>query len=365
MVVRERIRIILTMYPIIIFWDNEGSEAIAQYKFYDIVKDFMDEGTIQNGDCVDQDGKKKKVLYIGWDGARADSMLNIFYDSFSENKYNYPVSDYSGLNTLKSSGGIYMAYAGGEKDKDSEQETSTCAGWTSEFTGVWHTQHGVDTNNDIKVKHKDTFIMKYAKLGLNTSFAFEWGQLFDVTWKEEIRYWIENPDLPVVYCDINRPYAQTVQDIMNYENIKKEKDILVENLDLYNAVSNDNIHENSKTDLAMRDYLVQRINSDDDIVAGIFHAPDTNGHTYEFSNDCGQYVNSIKNSDAYTYQLIKLVQQREIEYNEEWLIIVTADHGGSQNGHGKQILEHRTIWIACNQKLDEYFGLNYDGYREN
>lgn len=347
------------------FWDNEGSEAIAQYKFYDIVKDFMNEGVIEDGDCVDKDGKKKKVLYIGWDGVRADAMLNIFHDSFENNEYNYPVPDYSGLNTLKDEGGLYIAYSGGEKGTDTAQQTSTCAGWTSEFTGGWHTSHNVDTNDDVKDKNEDTFIMEYAKLGLNTSFAFEWGQLFDVTWKEEIRYWTENPDLPVVYCDVNRPVAKSMQDVMKYENIKKEKDILVENLELYNAVSNSNIHEHSKTDLAMRDYLIERINMEDDIVAGIFHAPDTNGHTYEFSNNCGQYVNSIKNADAYVYQLIQIVKQRETDYNEDWLIIVTADHGGSKNGHGEQILEHRTIWIACNQKLDNYFGSNYNGYKEN
>lgn len=346
------------------FWDNEGEQAIAQYKVYDIVKDFMSEGEISEGNCVTAQGKTRKVLFIGWDGARADSMLNLFYDDFDTNGYNYPLEDNSGLNALKSNGGLYIAYAGGEKGTGSEQETSTCAGWTSEFTGAWHTEHNVDTNDDVKDKNVDTFIMEYAKAGLNTSFAFEWGQLFDVTWKEEIKYWLQNPQLPIVYCDINRPYAQNNQDIMKFENIKKEKDILAENLELYNAVSNDDIHEYSKTDLAMRDYLIERISMNDDIVAGIFHAPDTNGHTYEFSNDCGQYVNSIKNADAYTYQLIQLVEQREKEYNEEWLIIVTADHGGNKNGHGLQILEHRTIWIACNQKLDAYFGSGYNGYKE-
>ncbi len=347
------------------FWDNEGSQAIAQYKFYNVVKDFLSGGEIKDGSCVTEQGKTRKVLFIGWDGARADAMLNLFYDGFDTNEYNYPLSDYSGLNLLKDEGGLYIAYAGGEKGTESQQETSTCAGWTSEFTGAWHTTHGVDTNNDVKDKNTDTFIMEYAKLGLNTSVAFEWGQLFDITWKEEIKYKMQNPDVPAVYCDINRACAANFEEVMKNENIQKEKDMWVENLELYNFVANDDIHEYSKTDLAMRDYLMQRINMDDDIVAGIFHTPDTNGHTYEFSNDCGQYVNSIRNSDAYTYQLVQLVKQRETQYNEEWLVIITADHGGSKNGHGKQILEHRTIWIACNQKLNDYFGSGYDGYKEN
>ena len=31
--------------------------------------------------------------------------------------------------------------------------------------------------------------------------------------------------------------------------------------------------------------------------------------------------------------------------DEDWLIIVTTDHGGSEKGHGKDIPEHRTIFV--------------------
>ena len=97
------------------FWDNEGSQAIPQYQVYNIVKDYLNGGEIKDGACITEEGKKRKVLFIGWDGARADAMLNLFYDSFSTNGYNYPVSDYIGLGLLKDKGGLYIAYAGGEK----------------------------------------------------------------------------------------------------------------------------------------------------------------------------------------------------------------------------------------------------------
>lgn len=349
------------------FWDNKADQSIAQYKFRNIVDDFLAEGEIKDGQCIGKDGKVKKVLYVGWDGTRADALTNIFYVSQEVNGYNYEASDYSGLHKLKDEGGLYMAYAGGEKGEDSEQETSTCAGWTSEMTGGWNTLHGVNHNDDVKKADVDTFIMKYAKLGLNTSLAFDWGQLFDLTLKEEIRYWLNNKDLPVVYCDIDRPYASSKADIMKNEGIKNEKDILAESVEMYNAVAigEENINEKSPYDIGMRDYLMGRIDNGDDIVMGIFHRPDTNGHTYEFSNDCGEYVNSVRNADIYLYQLIEKVKEREAEYNEDWLIVTTADHGGSGQGHGKQIYEHRTIWIACNKELDAYFGKGYDGFNEN
>lgn len=181
------------------FWDNAKEESVAQYKFYDAVDRFLSEGSLTNGNAVGSDGKIRKVFYLGWDGTRADALTNIFYDenSFETNGYNHEVREFSGLHKLKSQGGLYLAYAGGEKGKDSEQQSSTCAGWTSQLTGGWNTLHGVDTNNDVKRKEVDTFVMKYAKLGLSTGLAFDWGQLFDLTLKEEVRYALQNPTLQI------------------------------------------------------------------------------------------------------------------------------------------------------------------------
>lgn len=350
------------------FWDNEGDEAIAQYKFYYIMDDFFAQGEIEDGDCV-KDGKVRKILFLGLDGVRADALTNIVYDSdnFETNGYNYPATEYSGINALKEEGGLYLAYAGCEKGKDSEQETSTCAGWTSELTGAWHTTHGVNHNDDPKNNAKDTIMLKYAKLGLNTGLAFDWGQYFDITLSGEVGYLLENPEIPMLLRDIDRTKANSVADIMKNEKIEKEKDVKVKDLKHYNAVAMDGVlHENAIYDVAMRDYLLSRIEAGDDFVGGIFHCPDTNGHTYGFGNESSHYVNSVRNADVYIYTLLEAVKEREENFNEEWLVIATADHGGNRNGHGKQIYEHRTIWIACNRPISEtMFGKGYDGYKEN
>lgn len=349
------------------FWDNEGNQSIAQYKFYDIMDSFFAEGEIADGSCV-KDGKVRKILFVGWDGTRADALSNVLFDenSFDTNGYNYPVTGYSGLNLLAESGGVYLAYAGGEKGKDSEQETSTCAGWTSELTGAWHTVHGVDTNDDVKNASAETIMLKYAKLGLNTGLAFEWGQYFDVTLRHEVSYLLENPSLPMLLCDIDRTVAASDEDIMRNENIEKKKDIKSASLEHYNAVAmKGNIHAQETYDVAMRDYIIGRIEAGDDFVGGIFHSPDSNGHTYGFGNESPNYVNSVRNADNYLYTILQVVAEREAECNEEWLVVVTADHGGSKTGHGKQYFEHRTIWIACNRPVDpSYFASDYDGYRE-
>lgn len=350
------------------FWDNRGDQAIAQYKFYDIMDRYFSEGEIADGSSV-KDGKIRKILFLGWDGTRADALTNVLFDenNFDTNSHNYPQTAYSGLNRLAETGGIYLAYAGGEKRADSEQETSTCAGWTSELTGGWHTLHGVNHNDDVKNASVDTIMLKYAKLGLHTGLAFEWGQYFDITLRSEVGYLIQNPDTPMVLCDIDRPVASSTADILRNEKLKKEKDIAALNLDYYNAVAvKGEVHPQEAYDIAMRDYLLGRIEAGDDFVGGLMHAPDTNGHGTGFSNANNHYVNSVRNADVYLYDLIEAVNAREAQYNEEWLILVTADHGGNKNGHGKQIYEHRTIWIASNRPIDaSYYGVGYNGYKEN
>lgn len=277
------------------------------------------------------------------------------------------VDDYSGIRKLKSQGGLYLAYAGGETSKESEQQTSTCAGWTSILTGGWKTYHGVDYNDDIKGAEAETIMLQLAKKGLDTGLAFDWGQLFDTTFQTEIDYLLSNPDTSIRLRDIDRPKALTKADIVKFEELSNEKDIRAKSLEHYNAVAMEGeIHSRAKYDIAMRDYIIDRIKADDDFVGGIFHRPDTNGHNYGFTNDNAHYVNSIRNADNYLYQIMGILEEREISHNEDWLIVVTADHGGSKKNHGKQTAEHRTTWIAVNKTIKyDFYGKNYNGFIEN
>lgn len=346
------------------FWSNKGNESIAQYQAYNIIDDFLKGGKLENGSVIDDSGKTRKVAFIGWDGTRADALTNIMHDdnSFSTNGYNNK-AEYSALNTLKNSGGVYMAFAGGE-DKASIQSTSTCAGWTSELTGAWGVKHNVKENTDIKNDEYDTIMLKWAKLGLNASFAFDWGQLLDHNWKGEVKYKMDNPSLPMVYCDVDRKVVANEDELRVQENLKPNADFYADSVEQYNAVANDKAFENAPYDSMMKDYMLDRMTMGDDIVAGIFHNPDSNGHTTGFTNDNSDYVNSVRNADNYSYALMEEISRREAAYNEDWLIIITTDHGGYGRGHGKQYLEARTIWLASNKPIDtKYYSKSYDGYK--
>ncbi|HRF36900.1 MAG TPA: hypothetical protein PLZ09_06325 [Clostridia bacterium] len=129
------------------FWANKGDEAIAQTHVYNMVKEHMDSET--------ENGKKKKVLVLGFDGTRADALVNIRNSGVKDKDGNdiysgdNPNNHISAVNHIvdELGGKMYIAYAGGNV-KENFQAPSTAPGWASITTGVWGVQNGVLNNPD-------------------------------------------------------------------------------------------------------------------------------------------------------------------------------------------------------------------------
>lgn len=52
------------------FWKNTADTSVAQIYTYNHVHDFLDSCEIKNGNAVTQNGRRRKVLFIGFDGMR-------------------------------------------------------------------------------------------------------------------------------------------------------------------------------------------------------------------------------------------------------------------------------------------------------
>lgn len=332
------------------FWENSSDNAIAEYNTYNHVHNFLDDCVIKDSNAYSKDGKIRKVLFLGFDGMRADALPYVLTDENNKNGVAYnSATNVSAIQRLKQEGGAYIAYCGGEADTETAQTTSTSASWTSHFTGVWGSKHGIKTNDDSKNLDYKTFMLEFAEKGLNSSIAFDWDQYFDVNLKEEIKYVMEN-NLPMNFCDIDREKA---------EKLKKTN---AETLELFNFVAPEKPSDSAPYDTGMRDYVLDRIALGDDIVCGIFHNIDTAGHTYGFGTST-EYKASVINCDMYANSILNAVKEREEKYNEEWLVIFANDHGGLGTGHGEQTLEERTTWLVSNIKFDEkYYSNGYDGF---
>ncbi len=325
------------------FWNNTVDTSIPEYKTYNHVHDFLDVCEIKDGAAIAPNGKVRKVLFIGFDGMRADALPYVL-DNANNSK-----TGVSGIAELQKKGGIYLAYCGGETGTDTEQTTSTSASWTSHFTGVWGSKHGIKTNDDSKNMDYKTFMLEYAEKGLNSSLAFDWDQYFDVNVKEEVKYVMEN-NLPMQFCDIDRAKA---------EKLEKTR---AETIELYNFVAPKTTSSSAPYDTGMRDYILERMEAGGDIICGIFHNIDSAGHNFGFGTST-EYTGAVINCDMYAYSVLQAIAEREKNLNEEWLVVFANDHGGIGKGHGEQSLEERTTWIATNIPFSEkYYSQGYDGF---
>ena len=57
-------------------------------------------------------------------------------------------------------------------------------------------------------------------------------------------------------------------------------------------------------------------------------------------------------NDTLAYATLKAIESRETYETEDWLIVVTSDHGGKGTGHGKESIQERMTFIVTNKEFD-------------
>lgn len=330
------------------FWNNKGSEAIAQTHVYDMVMEHI---------ASDSKGKDKKVLVLGFDGTRADALVNIRNSGVKDKKGNEkysgdnPNTRVSAINHLvdQRNGGMYIAYAGGDV-KENFQASSTAPGWASITTGVWGVKNGVLNNpdGDKNIKNLDykTFMLKLAEEQKYKSIFMASWDAHSETYSKEMEY-VKNNNIPMEFYGFGE-FGKKI--IVN--NANEEEEIKIDDNDIHQKLLS----------------CVDEDGDNKDIIFCIYDWADHNGHGTGFTNENRNYVNAVRNNDALMYEVIKAVESRSNYENEDWLIILTADHGGIKTWHGEQNPECRTTFIVTNKTglvKTEYYGKNYDGYKEN
>lgn len=250
--------------------------------------------------------KVKKALLIGFDGARADSMHLLCESTDTAVTGNLFCSAYSAVNALKAEGGLYLSFAGGVPANP--QETSTAQGWAAILTGVWGDENGVKQHKPL---HRDcpTVLRALAGNGKTAAFLAEWPDHFTITYKNEIEI------------------AKTENLPLKFEKFEDDRTLL--------------------------QGFLREIEAGTDCIFGIFEAPDYNGHSTGFANDNPRYAAAICRLDNVAYRLFEAVKARPTYANEDWLILITSDHGGHARGHGTQKPYDRMTFIASNKKLSE------------
>jgi hypothetical protein len=80
-----------------------------------------------------------------------------------------------------------------------------------------------------------------------------------------------------------------------------------------------------------------------DAVMMFYSDVDVAGHTCGFSPTAACYLSEIADTDAKIGQVMAAIKNRPSFANEDWLVILTSDHGGLGTGHSGGLPEQRTI----------------------
>lgn len=277
-------------------FDNTLDKSLPQTIIHDIVMDHFDleKNPLPEGKTV------KKAIFLGYDGYRADGLFNIQDRAINE----------SSILSVKNEGGLYLTYSGGEIG--AEQPTSTAPSWASMLTGGWKDYTGVDNNGYIKKLEAKTFLTKLAERGIPASFTTSWREHQSGTYFEDIVYTIQNA-LPVTYTHCLDDAATLYTVLSQVANPKGS------------AVGQP------------------------DAIFFTFEHGDHAGHATTYGNHNPEYVKGTQDADSWGMKILNTIYNRADYAEEDWLIIISTDHGGVNYGHGNQSIMERTTWLACNK----------------
>ncbi len=277
-------------------YENTVETAIPQTELYNIVKEHFEEE-------LPKGKTEKKVIIIGYDGCRADVLVEMQNEN-------------SGINSLlKDGASINLSYCGGVNyPEKNTQDTSTAPGWCSILTGVWADKHGITANDITKsLEHKTLLTSLVEDKTIDSStFITRWKGHFvrdNATYLEEKEY-----------CEKNK---------LNVS---------------FNRCENDE---------ASHEYTLSEINKKDcaDFIFVIYEPTDSTGHDYGFTYNNPKYRKAFVTADNYAYEAIEAIKSRETYSTEDWLIIITSDHGGVGKGHGDESIQERMTFIVMNKDI--------------
>lgn len=248
---------------------------------------------------------KKKVIFFGYDGFRSDGLENI------------KDNEESAIMHIKSQGGLYHTFSGGVAGVN-EQATSTAPSWMAMLTGGWAAYNGVDNNSQMKNENAETFITYALNKGYSASFTTSWREHTELSYRPDI----------VNSIIKNQPveYTHQIDDTATYYQILK-------------YVSKPEGTEKTAT-------------QDPDVIFFTLEFTDHEGHNTKFGNQNENYKKACVDADSYGYSIIKTIEERATYNEEDWLIIIATDHGGTEYGHGGQTNYERMTWLACNKPID-------------
>lgn len=221
----------------------------------------------------------KRVLAIGIDGLRSDALAAA----------NTPNLD----RLIKA--GAYTTNTRILGPRYRKNDTISGPGWGSYLTGVWADKHGVHDN----------------KFG---------GRNFD--------------EYPHFFQRLKSQFPQArTGSFVDWEPIET---YIVSGADVHKVYAGRNKQSYTENDAKIAADAATFLREDNPTATMVyFGAVDETGHADGFHPSVPEYIAAIETVDRHIGTLLKAIEARETYQAEDWLVLVSTDHGGKGTGHGK------------------------------
>ena len=260
---------------------------------------------------------EKKAIFIGYDGVRADTFCKL------------DTHEQSAINAVLNDGGhAYLSYAGGIRyPYYNIQATDSAPGWTSMLTGELYYKTGVLWNGYDKNENYPTLIKSLIddKLADMTSCYSAWGSYLKETLGQEAE--------SCAAAGYNANYINAADFADTSEGIEE-----------YLAV------DKAVTDLAVADIKSENCS---DFIFALYESTDECGHANSYHPDNEKYMAAFAYEDALAQQLVDSIKERPTYATEDWLIIMSTDHGAFNHSHGYGTAMERFTYVVTTKDLSK------------
>jgi len=256
--------------------------------------------------------QKKKAVFIIIDGVGKDVIEKLATPN---------------INAIAREGAFISAYQGGERGEYNQTPTISSPGYNNVLTGVWYNKHNVPDNNIKAPNYYYPTIFSFFK----TQYPEKKIGVFS-SWEDNRTKLVGDGLQQTGNIKVDYKFDGLELDTIKYPHDKARQFM-------------------AKIDQAVTDEAARCISE---------NAPDLSWVYLEFTDDMGhafgdskQYHDAVMAADQRIGKIWEAVKQREKQFKEDWIIIVTTDHGRDPKtgrGHGGQSDRERSSWIATNAK---------------
>ena len=258
----------------------------------------------------------RKAVFIIVDGVPADMIERLHTPAIDE---------------IAARGAYARAYTGGEVGGYSQTPTISAIGYTNLLTATWMNKHNVDGNSDLKPNYNYWTIFRIAK-----EQPKEFRTALYSSWTDNRTVLLGEGKPETGHLKIDFVCDGYELDTVRFP--KREKELQIFDIDEHVARE-----------------AARGIAND---------APDLSWVYLWYTDDAGHFEGNGAFFDEYTLkadrqigQIWEAVRYREEHFGEEWMVVVTTDHGRTEDGygHGGQSARERTTWVATNRPVNSHF----------